>query len=232
MRLLSVAAHRQLPVDTLKTQAGGNAVEQQELRKAIKAFPIPVLSPFTVPKMVQHQEQLLPEQTVAPAEVYAAGRLVMMPNSAPIVVAQTSNFHGSLSLQLENQPADAMILEDELSNDEGDQLVMDLGESNTHELEDHDKDTSVSYESADGLTNDTAILRDAQQQDGQVAQDIVYWCQCGPILVKVFITFSKPMICCTVLCGAFSAINEYPFSSISVCPRPVYYLESFHIPLL
>ncbi|XP_061507919.1 uncharacterized protein LOC1270254 isoform X1 [Anopheles gambiae] len=174
----SVAAHRQLPVDTLKTQAGGNAVEQQELRKPIKAFPIPVLSPFTVPKMVQHQEQLLPEQTVAPAEVYAAGRLVMMPNSAPIVVAQTSNFHGSLSLQLENQSADAMVLEDELSNDEGDQLVMDLGESNTHELE--DKDTSVSYESADGLTNDTAILRDAQQQDGQVAQEIVYFDESNP----------------------------------------------------
>uniref|UniRef100_A0A8W7PH29 SAM domain-containing protein n=1 Tax=Anopheles coluzzii TaxID=1518534 RepID=A0A8W7PH29_ANOCL len=176
----SVAAHRQLPVDTLKPQAGGNAVEQQELRKPIKAFPIPVLSPFTVPKVVQHQEQLLPEQTVAPAEVYAAGRLVMMPNSAPIVVAQTSNFHGSLSLQLENQPADAMVLEDELSNDEGDQLVMDLGESNTHELEDHDKDTSVSYESADGLTNDTAILRDAQQQDGQVAQEIVYFDESNP----------------------------------------------------
>uniref|UniRef100_A0A182K3H6 SAM domain-containing protein n=1 Tax=Anopheles christyi TaxID=43041 RepID=A0A182K3H6_9DIPT len=165
--------NRRMSIGILKaTTAGGNAIEQQELRKPIRAFPIPELSPFTAPKVMQQQQQIS-DQALAPPEV-CKGRLVMMSNSAPIVVEQNSNIlNKNLSHQLENESADSMVAEDDLSND-GDQLVMDLGESNTHELEDKEKTTPVSHEDMSKLVD--ATMKDvAQKHTDQEMSEIVYY---------------------------------------------------------
>ncbi|XP_053663755.1 uncharacterized protein LOC128712914 [Anopheles marshallii] len=106
-------------------------VEQQELRKPIKAFPIPLLSPFTPQPTVQQQQQQHSDQQLISEP--NKDQTVPLPSSARHFAeqcGQTANVN--LSLQLENEPA-APITEDELSND-GSMLVMDLGETNMPEV--------------------------------------------------------------------------------------------------
>uniref|UniRef100_A0A182MFV5 SAM domain-containing protein n=1 Tax=Anopheles culicifacies TaxID=139723 RepID=A0A182MFV5_9DIPT len=115
-------------------------VEQQELRKPIKAFPIPVLSPFTSQKIVQQQPQ--PQQKHLGQNAISEGSKdlsVPLPStSTPNLVEQCGQkANVNVSLQLENDPA-AAITEDELSND-GSMLVMDLGESNIPEAKQGDR---------------------------------------------------------------------------------------------
>uniref|UniRef100_A0A182PIV4 SAM domain-containing protein n=1 Tax=Anopheles epiroticus TaxID=199890 RepID=A0A182PIV4_9DIPT len=166
MRLADSSVIHRMPIGLLKP-APGNAVEQQQepLKPMKSNFPVPVLSPFTVPKIVQPQQ--VPQQAVAPPDACKA-RLVMFPNNPSIAVEPTGNrLNTTVSLQMRNEPPNAaavVVVEDELSNDDDDELVMDLDESNAHEIEDKEKSAQ---ESVVGNTDPVAeeAKSDTQQEN-------------------------------------------------------------------
>uniref|UniRef100_A0A182WI29 SAM domain-containing protein n=1 Tax=Anopheles minimus TaxID=112268 RepID=A0A182WI29_9DIPT len=135
---------RRMSLGILKTSATAT-VEQQELRKPIKAFPIPVLSPFTSQKIVQQpqqpqqpqqqQQQQQQHSDLNAIAEHSKDRSLPLPSSTQNFVEQQCGqiANVNVSVQLENDPADAAITEDESSND-GSMLVMDLGESSTPEV--------------------------------------------------------------------------------------------------
>ncbi|XP_049297411.1 uncharacterized protein LOC125771126 isoform X2 [Anopheles funestus] len=122
--------------------APATTVEQQELRKPIKAFPIPVLSPFKAQNIVQQQQQQHLEQNII-SEQNKDPVPVPLPSNAPHFVEQCGQrANVNLSLELENEPAAAVAPgtdDDELSNDDGPMLVMDLGETNAPEVKQGEK---------------------------------------------------------------------------------------------
>ncbi|XP_035915176.1 uncharacterized protein LOC118513481 isoform X2 [Anopheles stephensi] len=118
-------------------KANAATIEQQEVRKPIKAFPIPVLSSFPTaanPVQYQQHQHQPPEQTSN--SILIKDRTVLLSANARALVEQCGKKENvNLSLQLENEPpATVAVAEDDESSNDGSMLVMDLGESNAPEV--------------------------------------------------------------------------------------------------
>ncbi|XP_050072979.1 uncharacterized protein LOC126561076 [Anopheles maculipalpis] len=130
---------RRMSMGIVKATAAAT-IEQQELRKPIKAFPIPVLSSFTAsqypihPPQHQHPQQPPQQSDQISNSILNKDRSVLLSTNSRALVEECGKKENvNVSLQLENEATTVVLTEDDESSNDGSMLVMDLEENITPE---------------------------------------------------------------------------------------------------